>query len=152
MCSHVVGEIIFLLFIWIEAFYLVTLEPQIGVFILMIMRKLLLLFIFIMGGVFANSASAAQITMHIVKDGAAGSGATYAPPRPWYITQDDYVFTLPAFEDDFTLELRDEDDAVVYSTLVPVGTTQVVLPSTLSGDFELRLAADIYYYRGYISF
>lgn len=36
MCSHVVGEIIFLLFIWIEAFYLVTLKPQIGVFILMI--------------------------------------------------------------------------------------------------------------------
>ena len=89
--------------------------------------------------------------MQIIDHGPAAGGSTLAPPRPWYITQDDYVLTLPAFEDDFTLELRDEDDTVVYSTLVPAGTTQVVLPSTLSGDFELRLAADTYYYIGYIS-
>ena len=38
----------------------------------------------------------------------------------------------------------------VNSTIVPEGTTLVVLPSTLSGDFELRLAADTYYYIGYI--
>jgi len=101
---------------------------------------------------FSSYGLSVQVPMHIIKTGSASDGSTLAPPRPWYITQDDYVLTLPAFEDDFTLELRDEDDTVVYSTLVPAGTTQVVLPSTLSGDFELRLAADTYYYRGYISF
>ncbi|MCR5711848.1 MAG: hypothetical protein K6G46_05270 [Prevotella sp.] len=89
--------------------------------------------------------------MHIVKDNASGAGPTYAPPHPWYITQDDYVLTFTAFEEDYTLELRDENDVVVYTDYVPAGTTQVVLSSTLSGDFELRLVADTYYYIGYIS-
>ena len=89
--------------------------------------------------------------MHIIDQSSGGAGPTYAPPRPWYITQDDYVLTMPAFEDDLTLELRDENDVVVYTAYVPAGTTMIVLPSMLSGDFELRLVADTYYYRGYIS-
>ena len=89
--------------------------------------------------------------MQVILKGASGSGPTYAPPRPWYITQDGYVLTMPAFEDDYILELRDENDVVVYTDYVPAGTTQIVLPSTLSGDFELRLVADTYYYRGYIN-
>lgn len=92
-----------------------------------------------------------QVPMHIIKEGGVGNGNTLAPVRPWYITQDDYTLTLPAFEDDFTLELLDEDGLVVYTTYVPAGTTLVVLPSTLSGDFELRFVADTYYYRGYIT-
>ena len=92
-----------------------------------------------------------QIPMHIIRTGNASDGPTYAPPRPWYITQDDYVLTMPAFEDDYTLELRDENDVIIYTDYVPAGTTQIVLHSTLSGDFELRLVGDTYYYRGYIS-
>ena len=45
----------------------------------------------------------------------------------------------------------DEDGVVVYTTYVPAGTTMIVLPSTLSGDFEIRLVGDTYYYRGYIT-
>ena len=115
------------------------------------MIKKFLLLLTLLSGLDANPLSAGQIPMQIIDKGGIGHGSTLAPPRPWYITQDDYVLTLPAFEDDFTLELHDEDDTVVYSTFVPAGTTQVVLPSTLSGDFELRLAADTYYYIGYIS-
>ena len=51
--------------------------------------------------------------MQIIDPGSMGSSGTYAPPRPWYITQDDHVLTLPTFEDDFTLELRDENDVNV---------------------------------------
>ena len=116
-----------------------------------IMRKLLLILALVMGGASLTTALAGhQIPMHIIKTGSASDGSTLAPPRPWYITQDDYVLTMPAFKDDFTLELRDENDVVVYTDYVPAGTTQVVLPSTLSGDFELRLVGDTYYYRGYI--
>ena len=91
-----------------------------------------------------------QIPMHIINPSGPEGGNTLAPPRPWYITQDDYTLSMPAFEDDFTLELLDEDGVVVYTTFVPSGTTLIVLPSTLSGDFELRLVADTYYYIGYI--
>lgn len=116
------------------------------------MFKKLFLIVALLSGWGANSLWAWQlIPMHIVRDDAAGAGPTYAPPRPWYITQDDYVLTLPAFEEDYTLELRDENDVIVYTDYVTAGTTQVVLPSMLSGDFELRLVADTYYYRGYIN-
>ena len=115
------------------------------------MKKLILCFIlFLGGGSLLNANAQQQIPMQIIDESAGGDGPTYAPPRPWYIYEDNYVLTLPAFEDDYTLELRDENGVVVYSVFVPAGTTMVVLPSTLSGSFEIRLVGDSYYYRGYI--
>ena len=115
------------------------------------MKKLLLFAILLIGGT-ALALGQNQIPMHIIDQGPMGNGPTYAPPRPWYITQNENVLTMPAFEDDFTLQLLDEEETVVYSTYVPAGTTQVVLPTTLSGEFELRLIPFLvtYYYRGYI--
>ena len=43
-----------------------------------------------------------------------------------------------------------QDGTIVYSTCVSSGTTSVILPSTLTGDYEFRLVADTYYYYGYI--
>ena len=114
-------------------------------------KKLFLVIAFLGVGLFTPLMAREEISMQVILKGASGSGPTYAPPRPWYITQDGYVLTMPAFEDDYTLELRDENDVLVYTDYVPAGTTQVVLPSTLSGDFELRLVADTYYYIGYIN-
>ena len=115
------------------------------------MKKLLLFAILLIGGT-ALALGQNQIPMHIIDQGPMGNGPTYAPPRPWYITQNENVLTMPAFEDDFTLQLLDEEETVVCSAYVPAGTTQVVLPTTLSGDFELRLIPFLatYYYRGYI--
>ena len=44
-----------------------------------------------------------------------------------------------------------QGSTVVYSTVVPYGTSSVVLPSTLSGNYEFRLVADSYYYYGFIT-
>lgn len=52
---------------------------------------------------------------------------------------------------DYTPSLYDEDDELAYTVFVPEGTTQIVLPSTLSGDFEIRFETATYYYYGYIS-
>lgn len=119
--------------------------------ILSVMKKVMLVALFLTGGGIFSFGIPVQVSMQIIKEAGPEGGNTLAPPRPWYITQDDYVLTMPAFEDDFTLELRDENDVVVYTAYVPAGTTMIVLPSMLSGDFELRLVADTYYYRGYIS-
>ena len=90
--------------------------------------------------------------MQIIDETPAGNTHPYAPPRPWYITQNDNVLILPAFDYAYTLVLLDEDGVVVYSADYSAGTTAAVLPSTLSGEFELRLVpyAATYYYRGYI--
>lgn len=116
------------------------------------MFKKLLFILALLGGWGVNTILAGnQIPMQIIDESPASHTGSLAPPRPWYITQDDFVLTMPAFEDDFTLELRDENDVVVYTDYVPAGTTLIILPSMLSGDFELRLVGDTYYYIGYIS-
>ena len=115
------------------------------------MKKTLLFVLLLIGGcTFAFGQN--QIPMQIINNGGASHGNTLAPPRPWYITQNENVLTLPAFDEGFTLQLLDEDETVIYSTYIPAGTTQVVLPSTLSGEFELRLIPfnATYYFRGYL--
>ena len=114
-------------------------------------KKLFLMIALLSGGSISPLTALQNVPMQIVNKGGIGGGSTLAPPRPWYITQNDYTLTLPAFEDDFTLVLLDEDGVVVYTAYVPAGTTMIVLPSTLSGDFEIRLVGDTYYYRGYIT-
>ncbi len=120
------------------------------------MKNLLLMIALLLGGALSQKAFAGQqqnISMHFVNESGLGGGNTLAPARPWYIIQNDYELTLPSFEDDYTLELLDEDGTVVYATYLYAGTTTVVLPSTLSGDFELRLVPfyATYHYRGYLT-
>ena len=114
------------------------------------MKKLLLAMFLLIGG--GDFAFGQQIPMQIIKNQPIGQNNPLAPPRPWYITQNENILTLPAFDESFTLQLLDEDETVVYSTYIPAGTTQVVLPSTLSGDFEIRLIPynAAYYFRGYL--
>ncbi len=84
------------------------------------------------------------------QNGSTHGGSTKDPNHLWYITQDGNVLTMSATPCDYTLNLYDEDDEVVYSVYVPAGTTMIVLPSTLSGSFEIRFETDTYYYYGYI--
>lgn len=116
------------------------------------MYKKILLSIALFLGVGVTSLWAAQIPMNIIVKGGVGNGHTYAPARPWYITQDENVFTLATTPEDYTLVLLDEYGEIVYSDTLPSGSTMFVLPSTLSGSFEIRLMpfASTYYYRGYL--
>lgn len=52
--------------------------------------------------------------------------------------------------DGCTLRLLDENDVVVYSTVIPTGTTSLVLPSYLSGEFEIQIIQGNYCFWGYI--
>lgn len=51
----------------------------------------------------------------------------------------------------FTLELRDASDTVVYTAYIYATDTQVSLPTTLTGTYELRLCTDDYYFYGEIT-
>ena len=52
--------------------------------------------------------------------------------------------------DGCTLRLLDENDVVVYSTIIPTGTTSLVLPSYLSGEYEIQIIQGNIYFWGYI--
>lgn len=117
------------------------------------MKKTLLFVLILIGGcTFAFGQN--QIPMQIIDQSSMGNGPTNAPPRPWYITQDENVLTMPAFAENFTLQLRDMNNTMAYFTFVPAGTTQVILPPTLSGYFEIRYIPSStlsYYYKGYLT-
>ena len=69
-------------------------------------------------------------------------------PSLW---QDGYELTFLSSHDDYTLELR-QGGVVVCSTFVSSTTNTVILPSTLQGEYEIRLYGDeSYYLTGYIS-
>lgn len=78
------------------------------------------------------------------------SGYPKSPILTWYIDITGHVITMTETPCDYTLCLYDGEGEVVYSVFVPAGTTQVVLPNTLSGDYELRFETDTYYYYGFI--
>lgn len=53
--------------------------------------------------------------------------------------------------DGCTLRLVDANNNVVYSTVIPTGTTSLVLPSSLSGEFKIQIIQGNIYFYGYIS-
>jgi len=74
-------------------------------------------------------------------------GPEYVPS----VVQDDYEIRFLEVHPYYTLCIVDEDDEVVYSVAVWSFTTSVVLPSWLSGDYEIQLHPDEnYYLYGYI--
>lgn len=63
---------------------------------------------------------------------------------------DDYTLTFEASHPEYVLYIKDEYETVVYSTVVTSAMTEVVLPSTLSGDYEIQLIMDNWLFWGYI--
>ena len=52
--------------------------------------------------------------------------------------------------DGYVLRLVNENDNVVYSTVIPTGATSLVLPSNLSGEYEIQIVQGNTYFYGYI--
>ncbi len=115
------------------------------------MKKLfLILFLFV--GAYSHQSFAGEpvdITMEIVKEGSESNGNPRGPVNTIIVTLEDNVLTLPIGLDGFLLQVIAENGFVAYSTVVS-GNTQIVLPNTLSGNYELRFVTNTYYYYGYI--
>lgn len=67
------------------------------------------------------------------------------------VSLEDYTLTFSTPCYGWTLVLIDEDDEVVYTTIITSDT--LVLPSALEGDYELRLipGGSAYYFYGNIT-
>jgi hypothetical protein len=63
---------------------------------------------------------------------------------------DDYTLLFEANHPEYVLYIKDEDDNVVYSTVVSSTQTQVVLPSCLSGDYQIELVMGYWHFTGWI--
>ena len=63
---------------------------------------------------------------------------------------DGYELTFDTPCDGCTLQLVDEDNDVVYSLVIPVGTTTLYLPTDLEGTFELQIICGEWLFYGEI--
>jgi hypothetical protein len=64
---------------------------------------------------------------------------------------EDYTLTFVVGHPDYVLIIKDEDGVVVYNTTVFSAQTEVILPSTLSGDYEIQLVMGNWLFTGWIA-
>ena len=64
---------------------------------------------------------------------------------------EDYTLSFGINHPEYILNIKDENNSVVYSTVVPSTQTQVTLPSTLSGNYEIHLVMGNWLFGGEIS-
>ena len=116
------------------------------------MKKIsfILIVMLLIGGTLSSTAASIELKGGRINPTGSTTGHSKSPIPSWCVDLDDYVITMDATPCDYTLNLYDENDEVVYSVFVPAGSTMIVLPSTLSGSFEIRFETDTYYYYGYI--
>jgi hypothetical protein len=117
------------------------------------MKKLFLVFMLsaVMSSVITVS-QAAPVMVHVGVHIADPVGPYPFPRGPVLLPNvyiDDHTLLFEDLCGEYVLQII-QNDNVVYSTLVSNGETSVILPSTLTGDYEFRLVADTYYYYGYI--
>ena len=77
--------------------------------------------------------------VEIFDHSSVGSGPNRGPVLIPEVSIDSYTLLFMTPCDGCLLRVVNEDDEVVYSTIIPFGTDTLVLPSSLSGSYELQI-------------
>ena len=117
------------------------------------MKKLLL---FVLGAILFSTKLMAweQIPFTVngdIDDMPIGHGNPRTPIQPPLVYIEDYTLTFAIGHPDYVLIIKDEDGVVVYNTTVFSAQTEVILPSTLSGDYEIQLVMGNWLFTGWIN-
>lgn len=86
-----------------------------------------------------------------INDRPLTNGHPKSPDETPTVYIDDYMLYFEANHPEYVLNIKDEDGDVVYTTVVYTAQTQAVLPSTLSGDYEIELVMGNWIFKGRIS-
>ena len=79
------------------------------------------------------------------------NGQPRSPEETPIVYIDDYTLLFEANHPEYVLRIKDENNNVVYTTVVYSTQTQVILPSTLSGDYQIELVLDNLQFKGWIN-
>ena len=90
-----------------------------------------------------------ELSVSPITDPILHPGQHRMPPYVPTVTLQEYTLTFSCAYVDWELQLW-QDGVEVYSETLS-SSPQVVLPSCLTGDYELRIVGSSYYYHGYIS-
>ena len=80
-----------------------------------------------------------------------GNGQPKTPMTAPTVYIEDYTLLFAVDHPEYVLNIKDEDDNVVYTTVVYSSLTQVILPSTLSGDYQIELVMGNWLFTGWIN-
>ena len=115
------------------------------------MKKLLISCLFIL--LMSANAMASEIipfTVYYDDNKPIGHDTPRTPIEPPLVYIEDYTLTFAIGHPDYVLIIKDEDGVVVYNTTVFSAQTEVILPSTLSGDYEIQLVMGNWLFTGWI--
>ena len=73
------------------------------------------------------------------------------PICPPCVFIEEQTLTFAFDHPEYVLYIKDENDVVVYTTVVNSAVTQVTLPSPLSGDYKIELVMGNWLFTGYIN-
>lgn len=116
------------------------------------MKRIILALAFVLASSFSGAWANDDIDLEV---GIVDPTGSYEPVEksPVLVPSigiEDYTLFFNTPCDGCTLRLLDENDAIVYSTIIPTGTTSLVLPSYLSGEYEIQIIQSNIYFWGYI--
>lgn len=89
-----------------------------------------------------------QVGYNNSNNGKTPKPRTPAPAPVVYL--ENHTLSFNAFEDDYAIQLLDENEVVVFSNMIPAGTTSFLLPTTLEGEYQIQLIYGNFIFTGYI--
>ena len=116
-------------------------------------RKILALFsLFLIGTVQVVKADGLPITFEVFIEDPSHPHPSYpkSPITPPSVSLDDHTLYFATPCDGCTLNIVDSNNVAVYTLVIPMGTTSLVLPATLSGEYELQIISAGYLFYGTI--
>ena len=116
----------------------------------MIKKFFLLIVALLVGNLTTVEAKIFYVPLYIIDTQTDVKEQKRAPSLPLFITQDDHKLILPEVDDSVTFMLL-TDNTCVYEEACQQPQPPIYLPTMLTGDFEVRLCTDTYYYSGYLT-
>lgn len=115
------------------------------------MKRILISMLALFIGNIVQAGVLIDFSSYGIPDLPIGNGYPKSPMRPPVVYIDDYTLTFVADHPDYVLTIKDEDGDVVHTTTVYSAETQVILPSTLSGEYEIELRMGYWKFTGWIN-
>ena len=105
---------------------------------------------FSMHGYAALNSDPVDLEATILDPTSQEGGFPKTPIVPPSVSLDDHTLYFDTPCDGCTLNIVDRNNVVVYTLVIPTGTTSLVLPATLSGEYELQIISGNYLFYGTI--
>ena len=117
------------------------------------MKKLLL---FLFDAFFLSTSLSAQVLVPLTvcieeNEQPIGDGNPKTPVTVPKVYIEDYTLSFGINHPEYTLIIKDESDNVVYTTTVFSTQNDVILPSTLSGNYQIELVMGNWLFVGEIN-